>query len=67
MARRTKAEIELERRLHRIESQAIANVQINVMDLNKISAAGKAAAAAGADDDEIRAAMDKVVAEVRQN
>ena len=67
MARRTKAQIELEKRVHRIESAALQNNQVNIMDLAKIHDAGENVAKAGGTDEEIRAAFDKIIAEVRKN
>jgi hypothetical protein len=67
MARRSKAQIELERRLHKINGEALAGHVVNIMDLGKISKAGEDAAAVGADDAGIRAAMDAVIAQVEKN
>lgn len=65
MARRTKAQIELEAKIHRIESVALQNIQVNIMDLGKIHDAGEKVAKNGGTDEEIRAAFDKIIAEVR--
>lgn len=63
MARRTKAQIEMEKRVHQIESAALQNNSVNIMDLGKIHAAGQKVADAGGSDEEIRAAFDAIIAE----
>ena len=63
MARRTKAQIELEERVHRIESDALQNNPVSIMDLGKIHAAGQKVADNGGTDAEIRIAFDNIIAE----
>lgn len=62
--RRTKAQIELERRIERIIGANIQGVQIPILKLSEISDAAEAAAEAGED---IEAAVKEAVARVRTN
>lgn len=61
---RNKAEKKLDAAIERIYYSRCSGVQINIMDIPKVFAAGHAAAAAGAD---IEAAIVARVAELRLN
>jgi hypothetical protein len=60
MARRTKAQIQMENTVSRLCQEACNGWQINIMDLSKLSAAGTAAANAGGDEAAIRTAIHAV-------
>lgn len=58
MARRTKAQIELERKIHRMWGKALLDKSINVMSLGKVEDAIKNALAAGKSDEDAQKAGD---------
>jgi hypothetical protein len=67
MPRQTKEEKALDARITRIYGQSCSGVQIPLMAIPKVFAAGKAAAAAGGDDSAVEAAIVAFVATIRVN
>lgn len=67
MARATKNDKRIEKLTDTLFKKHGTNVQVSVMDLGKIFAAGRDTALAGGDDAAVEAAMVAVIARVRKN
>ncbi len=67
MARATKEEKALDVRIERLYSQSCSGVQIPMMAIPKVFSVAKAAAATGADDEAVKAAIVAFVETIRVN
>lgn len=67
MPRQTKEEKALDVRIERLYGQSCSGVQIPLMSIPKVFAAGKAAAQAGGDDEAVKAAIVAFVEVIRTN
>lgn len=67
MPRQTKAEKALDTRIERIYYASCSGVQIPMMSIPKVFAAGRAVALAGGDDEAVKAAVVAFVETIRAN
>jgi hypothetical protein len=67
MARRNKAEREADKRIELIYYRSCSGVQIDVMDISKVFAAGHKAISEGADDTALEIAIVNFVNTIRKN
>lgn len=67
MSRQTKAEKLIDSRINNAYCRSCSGVQIDVMDIGKVFAAGRAAIAAGADDAALEAVIVAFVQTIRHN
>lgn len=67
MARKTKAQKQIDKRVERLYYASCSGVQINIMDIGKVFRAGREAIAIGGDDVAVTAAIVAFVATIRKN
>jgi hypothetical protein len=67
MAKQTKAEKEIDRRIERAYYETCKGIQISVLDINKVFVEGRKAIAAGADDEALRRAVRAFVETIKHN